>query len=143
MANPHLEPGALDKPILGAYSRQRKEDRLDLEAERKKKKQQARVRDGHKCRWPGCDCKRLKLRLEVSHIVPISLDGSDETENLILLCFERHQGKPSLHSHDLEIEKLTPDGADGLLAFYERDEETGEMKHVATEKYIGVSEPRT
>ena len=124
---------------FGASTRQRKESRKALEALRRERKQQARARDGHQCRWPRCDCKSLRLRLEVDHLTPLSLGGTDELDNLITLCAPRHV---ALHRCDADIEPLEKNGANGPCAFYERDK-SGELRHVATEKAIGISVPRT
>jgi hypothetical protein len=134
----YAEKRAAMKPTFGATTRGRKAARKAIEAMRRQRKAEARARDSHQCRWPRCDCKALKLRLEVDHIVPLSLGGTDELENLLTLCAEKHA---ALHRCDADVEKLTKAGANGCLAFYLRDE-SGELRHVATEKAIGISEPR-
>ena len=60
------------------------------------------VRDKFRCAVPGCRSRRC---LEVHHIVPRSLGGTNELSNLVLLCAGHHQ----LH-HDgkLRIEGRAP-----------------------------------
>ena len=132
------------KPPRGTFRRERRERQLAADARLNEQKRLAKVRDGMKCRWPGCQCSkgRYKPLLESAHIEDRSTGGSDETENLITLCDERHRGTPSLHSKDLAIEKLTPRGANGRLAFYQRDPETGVLTHIFTDPITQVSETR-
>jgi hypothetical protein len=49
------------------------------------------ARDGNKCRM--CGRNSLQVVLEVDHIVPASLGGSDELDNLQTLCRECNLGK--------------------------------------------------
>jgi hypothetical protein len=44
------------------------------------------LRDGH-CRWPGCDAR---VGLEIHHLVPRSLGGTDELANLAAVCTLAH-----------------------------------------------------
>jgi 5-methylcytosine-specific restriction endonuclease McrA len=46
------------------------------------------ARDGHRCRRPGCNHTRF---LEVHHLVPRALGGSNQLANLITLCSACHQ----------------------------------------------------
>jgi len=58
-------------------------------------------RDRFRCQVPGCNCRR---NLHIHHIIPRSHGGSDETENLIVLCHLR-----LLHDlHSLKIEGTAP-----------------------------------
>jgi hypothetical protein len=129
------------RPSRGTGRRERRERKTKAEAHLDDQKAIAKKRDEYKCRWPGCKCSkgRYKPLLESAHIVDKSLGGSDETENLMTICDNRHRGTPSLHSKDLKIEKLSDKGANGLLSFYAKNQETGEWEHVFTEKYIAVS----
>jgi hypothetical protein len=120
MANPELAPGALVKPIKGSSRAARVAARIAEERHEDREKTKARKRD-LRCRWPGCDCQTRRDRIEVAHIEDKSLLGPSDSENLVCLCVARHQGRPSLHSKDLRIEKLTPAGADGPLSFWARD----------------------
>lgn len=126
------------KAPKGTALRERKQRHMDAAAEEKKNKAEARKRD-KVCRWPFCDCATFKLRTEVAHVVSKSLGGSNDPRNLILFCFEKHQGRPSLHSGDL---KVVPHdarkGTNGTCDFFRQDER-GRWQLVAAEKYIGVS----
>jgi 5-methylcytosine-specific restriction endonuclease McrA len=48
------------------------------------------ARDGHRCRYPGCD---RTTGLEVDHIVALGLGGRDSDENLETLCAAHHRQK--------------------------------------------------
>lgn len=128
------------KPPKGTFLRERKQRQMDADAAEERNKAIVRKRD-KTCRWPHCDCGRFKLRLEVAHMVDKSLGGSSEPDNLILLCFEKHQGRPSLHSGDLDIQPQTPAGANGPCDFRKKDDD-GRWIVVASERYIGVSVTR-
>ena len=58
------------------------------------------LRDGH-CRWPGCDARHA---LEIHHLVPRSLGGTDDVSNLAAVC-------SLLHHH----EQLIPHGPYALV----------------------------
>ena len=60
------------------------------------------VRDRFRCAVPGCRSRRC---LEVHHIVPRSLGGTNELSNLVLLCAGHHQLH---HEGKLRIEGRAP-----------------------------------
>jgi hypothetical protein len=41
------------------------------------------LRDGQRCRWPGCE---RTTGLDIHHMVPRSFGGTDDISNLITLC---------------------------------------------------------
>lgn len=133
------------KPVRGSYLRERRESRRAVEAAEKANKAKVRARD-RGCRWPGCECRRLKLPTEVAHLEDKGMGGDhgerSDPSNMIELCVERHRGTPSLHSGDLRIEPKTSDGANGPCDFYARSG-SGRMEMVASERYVGVSVTRT
>lgn len=137
-----LDIKAQAKPARGTARAERHERSASREHDERINKAIVRKQDGT-CRWPGCRCQKgpRKLPLEVAHVVAKSLGGSSAPENLILVCDEVHRGAVSLHSQDRKIEPLTNKGTRGPCAFYQRDE-FGVMQHVASERSIGVSEPR-
>jgi hypothetical protein len=128
------------KDPRGTALRKRREAKRDADAHLKAEKAKVRRRD-LSCRWPGCDCKRWGLPLECAHIVDQSLGGSDDASNMILICAEKHRGRPSLHSKHLRIEPLTERGANGPCAFYQ-DFTHGGWGLVAEERTRGISETR-
>lgn len=140
MANPDLTFGALQKPGRGTALIERRQRRLDEDAHEKRQKAIVRARD-LSCRWPGCECKRLRLPLEVAHVVAKSLGGSSDADNLILLCVTTHRGTVSLHSGDLEVRpQHAGRGTNGPCDFYRlRD---GRWACIASERHIGVSVTR-
>ncbi len=107
-----LDRCAKPKPAKGSAARARKEQRAKLVAFELAEKRAVRLRD-RVCRWPRCSCHKLKLRLEVAHIVDKAQGGSSHRSNMILLCVEKHQGRPSLHSGDLAIRPQTLSGTEG------------------------------
>jgi len=131
------------KEPLGTHVRQRRARRAAVVSAEKANKLKVRARD-HGCRWPGCECRGLRLTTEVSHIDDKGMGGDHAlrsgTDNMVELCVERHRGTTSLHSGDLRIDKLTDRGADGPLAFYRKNAESGEWVHLWTDRTIGVSE---
>lgn len=140
MANPDIAINALQKAPKGSWVRERRERALAEDAYEKREKAKVRARD-RKCRWPGCDCGRLRMPLEVAHVVSKSLGGSNAADNLILLCVEKHQGRPSLHSGDLEVRPQTARGTDGPCDFYVL-RERGRWECIGSERVIGVSTER-
>jgi hypothetical protein len=125
------------KPPRGTYIRERRQRKLDADAYEKREKAKVRARD-RKCRWPYCTCSKLNLPLEVAHVVAKSLGGSSDADNMLLLCIEKHQGRPSLHSGDLEVRPhFTTKGTNGTCDFAVlRDD--GRWDVVASERMIGV-----
>ena len=70
-------------------------------------------RDGFTCRYCGQRYSRKTpaVKLEVDHVIPEALGGSDDAENLITACFDCNRGKgarllttiPSTLTDNLEI----------------------------------------
>ena len=57
---------------------------------------------GNKCQNCGCVYKTQKDAmdsLQVHHVIPVKDGGEDNDDNLILLCFDCHQGK---HEHRIQ-----------------------------------------
>ncbi len=133
------------KPAKGSYILERRAKRKAIEAHEEAQKRKVRQRD-KTCRWPGCECQRVKgIRLEVAHLDDKGMGGDhgerSTADQMILLCFLRHQGQPSLHSGDLKIEPQTELGTYGPCDFYARNE-AGRLELIASETSIGVSETR-
>lgn len=139
-----LVRNAQPKPVKGAYALERHAKRQAIKRHEEQEKAAVRQRD-RVCRWPACEYKALKPRLEVAHLDDKGMGGDHGArtarERMVLLCWLHHQGPTSLHSGALEIEPLTKRGTDGPVAFYRRAE-SGRMECVAVERSIGVSETR-
>jgi hypothetical protein len=114
---------ALPKPSAAARRLAKHQTKSALKSGESKNKQAARRRDGHRCRFPLCGCRRLRLRNEVAHLEHKGQGGDplgrrSETGNLILLCVQRHQdGAVSWHHGTMRVRPLTPNGTDGPVAF--------------------------
>lgn len=50
-------------------------------------------RDGHACRYCGATAPDVKLH--VDHVIPVSLGGTDDPENLVAACVDCNAGKSS------------------------------------------------
>lgn len=125
------------KPAKGEARAARVSERIKDEQREARAKAQARKRDGYRCRWPHCDCEARRDRLEVAHIHNKSLCGENDAANLICLCVSRHQGRPSLHSGDLDVRPINAAlGANGPCEFLRLDD-CGELVTVAREIVIG------
>lgn len=147
MANPDLAPGALAKPLRGAYTLARRTQ----EAEHKRREQRVMAgvkAEDRKCRVPRCGYTRA--RVEVAHKDHRGMGGNpaeDRTvpEDLITLCSIHHglwdRGDPKLG--ELQIEPLDPVRRfRGPCAYYLRHLETGRRECVGVESKIGISETR-
>lgn len=103
-------------------------------------KREAKRRDGRECRWPRCEYRKVVQPLDAAHIAAKGMGGTPDgrrnvRENLMAICRLHHQGRCSLHSGDLAIEPLTPQGTDGPCAFFSTDPD-GKRYMVAQERAI-------
>lgn len=92
--------------------------------------------DGKKCRNPRCQTRSKRIPVDPCHLRHRGMGGNptgDRTtiETVIALCRVCHG---LYDSTVLDIEPLTPRGLRGACAWYLTDPETGERKHIATEK---------
>ena len=129
----------LQKPPRGTARAARVARRTQEEQRERRAKTQARKRDGYRCRWPKCDCRQRRDRIEVAHLRSKSLGGANEATNLISVCLSVHQGSHSLHSQDKRIMPLTDAGANGPVIFYARNTD-GDWYLVARERSVGLLE---
>lgn len=135
------------KPAKGTALLERREAKAKRDGHERAEKAAVRVRDHHQCRWPRCEFKSARVRLEVAHVLGHKGWGGNpandrsERNRMALLCFLHHQGAVSLHSGDLAIEPKTPLLMDGPCDFLKRNE-AGVMELVASERYVGVSVER-
>ena len=103
-------------------------------------KRDAKRRDGRTCRWPRCEYRKVVQPLDAAHVHGKGMGGTPDgrrnvRENLMAICRLHHQGRCSLHSGDLHIEPLTPQGTDGPCAFFSTDPD-GKRYMVAQERAI-------
>ncbi len=113
----------LVKPSRTARKKAERETKLAREKHESTNKQLVRVRDLRRCRFPLCGCKKLGLRLEVSHDRHKGMGGNPEGDRslmprMILFCVHRHQdGAISRHKGTLRTVPLTSRGNNGPVAF--------------------------
>jgi hypothetical protein len=152
MADLSLPPGALAKPARGsAYlaSKDRRADRRDAE---QKELQAALKRDGRKCRFPGCKGRYRNLELPIDPCHMWQPDGTKhrkmggdftgqatQRQWICSMCRRHHV---LYDAGEIDAQPVTDAGFDGPAAWYVLDEETGVMRHVATEVKRGISEAR-
>lgn len=127
--SPGIGSSASPKPPKGSLLLARRERRKTRVRDEEAIKQAVRVRDGYRCRVPGCTEQKHGVRLEIAHLDDKGMGGDPRLvrtaqHRLIALCFLHHQGPISLHSKDLRIEPETDRGTDGPCVFYVTDEQT-------------------
>jgi hypothetical protein len=143
MANLDLEPGALQKPKKGDAWLDSKKRSAERKAAEKKAMDEVRKLD-KVCRVPYCEHMPKKPQLHVMHQEHRGIGGNpagDRTEihKMLLGCFIHHRE----YDHgDLDFVPKTEKGTRGPLDWFRRDKETGEMRHFASERYVGVPETR-
>jgi hypothetical protein len=102
-------------------------------------KDSAKKDDGGRCRWPHCDCRKIKQPMDGAHLDAKGMGGNPKGDrhdprNIITLCREVHRtGRKSLHSGDRRITPLTEDGTRGPCLF-EMTDEHGRWFVVAEER---------
>ena len=62
-------------------------------------------RDRHICAIDGCTSQ---YRLEIHHITPVSAGGTNEPENLMLICWYHHH--VVIHQRGFKVDPLSPPG---------------------------------
>jgi hypothetical protein len=138
-----LVRNAQPRPMRGDYALSRSQRRKAHKArEQKIMRWVKHVRDGNKCRVPRCGYKDLAV--DPCHLRHRGMGGNpkeDRTTSATVVALCRwHHGM--LDRGDLEIEPLTPAGMDNVVAWYERDQETGKLHCIGIESRIGVSAER-
>lgn len=137
-----LERNAPPKPKKG-------DARLDLATKRRDRKaledatmRAAKDRDGHRCRFPWCQFRHL--RVEACHEVHRGMGGNPKGDRttraaLITFCIRHHQ---AWDHAEFDARPMTPQGFDGPVEFYERNAR-GDWEVFAAERIIGISVVRT
>lgn len=130
----------LQKPLRGEFLAERRQRSKDKSAAEQKIMRQAKRRDGG-CRYPHCDCHKLKMPIAACHETHRGMGGNpklDRTtvEQLISLCGRRHdewdRGLIAIVPQDRAI------GFNGPADWY-RVDQRGRLEQFASEKRIGVS----
>lgn len=134
---------------------ERRRDRLDEINYEDKQKAHVRRRD-KVCRFPLCGCRKLRMRLEVSHVTHKGMGGNPLGDRslpsiMVLLCVHRHQdGAVSRHKGTLKAQYLTASKFNGPVAWLIDTNAAGvthrrgqHWKEVARESAPGVLEPLT
>lgn len=137
--NPLTDRCATPKPVRGSSlvaARMRRSERVSVE---QAVMRQAVRLDGDKCRFPGCRHRSRKLPIDPCHARHRGMGGNpkgDRTtlETVIALCRFDH-GR--YDAGQLDIEPMDESrGFRGRCVWYERNEETGQMVHVATDPEV-------
>jgi hypothetical protein len=123
------------KPARGTAKAARKaRRRANIHAERLAKAT-VRKRDG-RCRFPLCQCHKLRLPLEASHQKHKGMGGNptgdrSTSAGMVLLCRPRHRGWfRSVDAGAIWWEALTPDGADGPIRWWGDPRELAYVAHL-------------
>lgn len=142
---PHV---TFPKPRRGDYLLERRKKRAELDAAEDKIMQAALARDLRTCRFPKCPFAKKGMVIDPAHFLQHRGMGGDpsgertqRTGQIVALCRRHHD---ALDKYD-EIEIQVMDSAreaDGPLAWYQRNPETGQMEHVYTEPIRFISETR-
>ena len=135
---------------------EQRDDRRAEIAHEEAEKRKVRKREKFACRFPLCGCRKLKLRLEVSHDKHKGAGGNPSGDRsiaklMVLLCVHRHQdGAVSRHKGTLKTKYLTRSaGYNGPVAWLVdlnaigRPVRRERFKEVARESAPGVLEPLT
>lgn len=117
------------KPAKGSYRAEKLAKRAAVVAAQDRAKLAAKVREGYRCRVPGCTWNLQKWRLESAHLNDAGMGGNpdgsrgSERRHYAAICFQHHQGARSIHSGDLRMVPLDPVAlGDGLVRFEELTE---------------------
>lgn len=113
----------LEKPSPTARKLAQHRKRVDAVNAENANKRAAKRRDKHRCRFPLCGCRVLRLRIEASHNKHKGIGGNpagdrSQVSGLVTLCLHRHQhGRISIHKGTLRPRFLTPDHFNGTIAW--------------------------
>lgn len=127
----------LQKPPRGAAKHAHRQRHAQANTREARHKTAVRKRDSYTSRWPGDDGQPL----EVAHLTHKGAGGDVDTIRsvqalMILVSRAVHQGPRSLHSGDRRVLFLTPEKANGPVAFLER--RGGKWAEVGRELWPGV-----
>lgn len=116
--------GTLPKPAKGTATRERRRRAGHVRYIERLRKAEAKVRDGHRCRFPGCPVRGVG-RVESMHADDKGMGGdhgarSSMRADFLTGCYDHHQGRRSVHSGHLEFRATSEAGCDGPVAWYGR-----------------------
>ncbi len=111
----------LTKPARGFAKHERRERHAKADDREARNKTAVRKRDSYRSRWPGDEGQPL----EVAHLTHKGMGGDINTVRsvpalMILVSRDVHQGPHSLHTDRKRIQFLTPEKANGPVAFLEK-----------------------
>lgn len=141
------------KTIRTAGKRERARKRVERATKEKDNKKASKKRDGYRCRFPLCGCRKIGLRLESSHWEHKGAGGDprgvrSELSNLGTLCSHRHKDGPvSIDKGTLRPVFLTRFGYNGPIAWeinlaaYTGKYGADSWYRVATERAVQQWEP--
>jgi hypothetical protein len=142
------------KTTRTASKRAKLKRRIKVATAEKDNKKASKKRDGYRCRFPLCGCRKLGLRLESSHWEHKGPGGDprgirSDQDNLATLCSHRHKdGRISIDKGTLRPVFLTAKKYDGpvaweisVQAYLGKYDRTDTWARVATERAIGEWEP--
>lgn len=152
---PRWEPGPHFKEMKSGKV-ERRDRRVERDGEENKQKKEVRKRDGQRCRFPLCGCKKFQFALHVSHRVHKGAGGNpagnrSQAKEMILVCVRRHrEGKASIDMKTVQWRALTTAGSNGPVAWLVeasifpaklRGYTGHKWLEVARERSVGVLEP--
>jgi len=143
-----LMGNAPPKPRRGDYWIEKRKQRADRDAAEDRIMQAALSRDLRTCRFPKCPFAKKGMLIDPAHFLQHrgmggnpSGERTERTGQIVALCRRHHDdldkyGQIEIHVMDSARE------ADGPLAWYQRNNETGQMEHIYTEPIRYISEQR-
>jgi len=109
-------------------------------------------RDEHTCQY--CGCRAPDVQLQVDHVVPVALGGTDNPSNLVAACRDCNSGKTSIQPDSPLVKKVSAASAVYALTMVDKftrikarleseDEYLGAFADVWSGWGIGSGEERT
>lgn len=110
------------------FPEKRAERKADTKTAGNAVREEAKRRDGKRCRWPHCEYRHVGQVIDAAHVTHAAGMGGDQTlirttrQDLMAICRLHHRlARLSLHNANLRVEPLTPAGTDGPCQFYSTD----------------------
>lgn len=126
------------RPARGTAILEREARKAKDKAEERAAIDDAKARDGFRCRWP--EKHKCRGGLEGAHIIDKSLCGPNDPANIVPVCAWIHRrGPESIHGKQLKVECETPEGSRGALSFWRQ---TGEYDSLQQPIYHCIARER-